>query len=112
GDALGPVNQDRGLAMLTILLTEDQFLCSICLDVFTDPVTTPCGHNFCKACITKHWDIDIPYQCPTCRNGFNTKPKLQVNTLISEMAAKFRHSSMWLSRKNSGNRRTCSMSLI
>ncbi|XP_035859564.1 E3 ubiquitin-protein ligase TRIM39-like isoform X3 [Sander lucioperca] len=75
------------------LLTEDQFLCSICLDVFTDPVTTPCGHNFCKACITKHWDIDIPYQCPTCRNGFNTKPKLQVNTLISEMAAKFRQSA-------------------
>uniref|UniRef100_A0A8D0AFU4 RING-type domain-containing protein n=1 Tax=Sander lucioperca TaxID=283035 RepID=A0A8D0AFU4_SANLU len=26
------------------------FLCSICLDVFTDPVTIPCGHNFCKTC--------------------------------------------------------------
>uniref|UniRef100_A0A8D0AC49 E3 ubiquitin-protein ligase TRIM21-like n=1 Tax=Sander lucioperca TaxID=283035 RepID=A0A8D0AC49_SANLU len=44
------------------LLTEDQFLCSICLDVFTDPVTIPCGHNFCKTCITDHWDIDLPYQ--------------------------------------------------
>ncbi|XP_035859561.1 nuclear factor 7, brain-like isoform X2 [Sander lucioperca] len=75
------------------LLTEDQFLCSICLDVFTDPVTIPCGHNFCKACITDHWDIDLPYQCPTCRKGFNMKPKLQVNTLISEMAAKFRQSA-------------------
>ncbi|XP_039665525.1 E3 ubiquitin-protein ligase TRIM21-like [Perca fluviatilis] len=75
------------------LLTEDQFLCSICLDVFTDPVSTPCGHNFCKTCITDHWDIDAPYQCPTCRKGFNTKPELQVNTLISEMAAKFRRSA-------------------
>uniref|UniRef100_A0A672JMR2 B box-type domain-containing protein n=1 Tax=Salarias fasciatus TaxID=181472 RepID=A0A672JMR2_SALFA len=33
-------------------LPEEQFLCSICLDVFTDPVSTPCGHNYCKACIT------------------------------------------------------------
>ncbi|XP_028441995.1 E3 ubiquitin/ISG15 ligase TRIM25-like [Perca flavescens] len=75
------------------LLTDDQILCSISLDVFTDPVTIPCGHNFCKACITDHWDIDAPYQCPNCRKGFNTKPELQVNTLISEMAAKFRRST-------------------
>ncbi|XP_028441079.1 E3 ubiquitin-protein ligase TRIM39-like [Perca flavescens] len=75
------------------LLTDDQILCSISLDVFTDPVTIPCGHNFCKACITDHWDIDAPYQCPNCRKGFNMKPELQVNTLISEMAAKFRRST-------------------
>ncbi|XP_035859544.1 E3 ubiquitin-protein ligase TRIM39-like isoform X1 [Sander lucioperca] len=78
------------MSAASCLLTEDQFLCSICLDVFTDPVAIPCGHNFCKACITKHWDIDIPYQCPNCREVFNMKPELEVNTLISEMAAKFR----------------------
>uniref|UniRef100_A0A8D0A4R8 Uncharacterized protein n=1 Tax=Sander lucioperca TaxID=283035 RepID=A0A8D0A4R8_SANLU len=75
------------------LLTEDQFLCSICLDVFTDPVTIPCGHNFCKTCITELWDIDLPYQCPNCREVFNTKPELKVNTFISEMAAQFRQST-------------------
>uniref|UniRef100_A0A8K9XTP5 B30.2/SPRY domain-containing protein n=1 Tax=Oncorhynchus mykiss TaxID=8022 RepID=A0A8K9XTP5_ONCMY len=37
-------------------LSEDQFQCSICLDMFTEPVSTPCGHNFCKVCISKYWD--------------------------------------------------------
>ncbi|XP_033982811.1 E3 ubiquitin-protein ligase TRIM39-like [Trematomus bernacchii] len=75
------------------LLTEDQFLCSICLDVFTDPVSTPCGHNFCKACISEHWDRNVPSQCPNCKEVFNIKPELQVNTFISEMAAQFRQSA-------------------
>ncbi|XP_034736145.1 E3 ubiquitin-protein ligase TRIM39-like [Etheostoma cragini] len=75
------------------LLTEDQFLCSICLDVFTDPVSTPCGHNFCKTCITQHWNINVPYQCPNCKEVFTTRPELRVNTFISEMAAQFRQSA-------------------
>ncbi|XP_030283020.1 zinc finger protein RFP-like [Sparus aurata] len=75
------------------LLTEDQFLCSICLDVFTDPVSTPCGHNFCKTCITKHWDKNDTCQCPNCKKTFNIRPELKVNTFISEMAAQFRQSA-------------------
>ncbi|XP_068579451.1 E3 ubiquitin-protein ligase TRIM21-like [Cebidichthys violaceus] len=75
------------------LLTEDQFLCSICLDVFTDPVTIPCGHNFCKTCITEHWNVNVPYQCPNCNKLFYTRPELRVNTFISEMAAQFRQSA-------------------
>ncbi|XP_071396180.1 E3 ubiquitin-protein ligase TRIM21-like [Centroberyx affinis] len=75
------------------LLSEEQFLCSICLDVFTDPVTIPCGHNFCKNCITQHWDISVQCQCPMCKEVFNTRPLLRVNTLISEMAAQSRKSA-------------------
>ncbi|XP_078138119.1 E3 ubiquitin-protein ligase TRIM21-like [Centroberyx gerrardi] len=74
------------------LLSEEQFLCSICLDVFTDPVAIPCGHNFCKNCITQHWDVSVQCQCPMCKEVFDTRPKLWVNTLISEMAAQFRKS--------------------
>ncbi|XP_036964338.1 zinc finger protein RFP-like [Acanthopagrus latus] len=80
------------MSAASCLLTEDQFLCSICLDVFTDPVSTPCGHNFCKTCITKHWDKN-ECQCPNCKKTFNTRPELQVNTFISEMAAQFRQSA-------------------
>uniref|UniRef100_A0A8C9XYR3 E3 ubiquitin-protein ligase TRIM21-like n=1 Tax=Sander lucioperca TaxID=283035 RepID=A0A8C9XYR3_SANLU len=55
------------MAAANYLQSEDQFLCSICLDVFTDPVTIPCGHNFCKNCITEHWDTNDQYLCPLCK---------------------------------------------
>ncbi|KAF7651777.1 hypothetical protein LDENG_00105790 [Lucifuga dentata] len=75
------------------LLSEEQFLCSICLHVFTDPVTTPCGHNFCKTCIAAHWNMNVECLCPMCKEDFNTKPELRVNTFISEAAAQFRLSA-------------------
>uniref|UniRef100_A0A3B4V737 RING-type domain-containing protein n=1 Tax=Seriola dumerili TaxID=41447 RepID=A0A3B4V737_SERDU len=68
----------------------NQFLCSICLDVFTDPVTTPCGHNFCKNCITTHWDISDRCQCPMCKEVFYVRPQLRVNTFNFSTTSHFR----------------------
>ncbi|XP_042338010.1 zinc finger protein RFP-like [Plectropomus leopardus] len=81
------------MAAASCVLSEDQFLCAICLDVFTDPVSTPCGHNFCKNCITECWNINVPVQCPICKEIFTTKPELHVNTFISGMVAEFRQSA-------------------
>ncbi|XP_043960884.1 E3 ubiquitin-protein ligase TRIM21-like [Gambusia affinis] len=72
------------------LRSKDQFLCSVCLDVFTDPVSTPCGHNFCKTCITQVWDENVPYKCPLCNEHFASRPQLRVNTLLREMVDQFR----------------------
>uniref|UniRef100_A0A668A0X4 Uncharacterized protein n=1 Tax=Myripristis murdjan TaxID=586833 RepID=A0A668A0X4_9TELE len=66
------------MSAASCLLSEDQFLCSICLDVFTDPVSTPCGHNFCKTCITQHWDVNTPCHCPMCKKPFPLRPELRV----------------------------------
>ncbi|XP_031712041.1 E3 ubiquitin-protein ligase TRIM21-like [Anarrhichthys ocellatus] len=81
------------MSAASCLLTEDQFLCSICLDVFTDPVLIPCGHNFCKTCITQHWNVNVQTQCPNCKEVFKSRPELRVNTFISEVAAQFRQSA-------------------
>ncbi|XP_076020583.1 E3 ubiquitin-protein ligase TRIM21-like [Genypterus blacodes] len=81
------------MSAASCLRSEDQFLCSICLEVFTDPVSTPCGHNFCKSCITKHWDSDVLCVCPLCKERFCTRPEMKINTFISQMAAEFRQST-------------------
>ncbi|XP_029597735.1 E3 ubiquitin-protein ligase TRIM39 isoform X1 [Salmo trutta] len=78
------------MASSSSLLSEEQFLCSICLDVFTEPVSIPCGHNFCKACISGYWDTSDLCQCPMCKEKFYRRPELRINTFISEMAAQFR----------------------
>ncbi|XP_053195093.1 E3 ubiquitin-protein ligase TRIM39-like [Scomber japonicus] len=78
------------MSAASCLRSEDQFLCSICLDVFTDPVSTPCGHNFCKNCINEHWNSNDLYLCPLCKKVFNTRPELHINTLLSEVVSQFR----------------------
>ncbi|XP_036416828.1 E3 ubiquitin-protein ligase TRIM47-like [Colossoma macropomum] len=74
------------------LLSEDQLRCSICLDVFTDPVSTPCGHNFCMVCHKECWDSSSRCQCPVCKEEFSKRPELSVNTFISGLAAQFKKS--------------------
>ncbi|XP_061570450.1 E3 ubiquitin-protein ligase TRIM21-like [Cololabis saira] len=83
------------------LRSADQFLCSICLDVFTDPVSTPCGHNFCKTCITQYWDDNVLYKCPICQETFYTRPQLKVNTFIREMVSEFRREAQQKSSSSS-----------
>lgn len=43
----------------------DTLTCVICYNLLYDPVTTPCGHTFCNACLTRA--IDFTSACPTCR---------------------------------------------
>uniref|UniRef100_A0A8C6V0X3 Uncharacterized protein n=1 Tax=Neogobius melanostomus TaxID=47308 RepID=A0A8C6V0X3_9GOBI len=70
--------------------SEEQFLCSICLEVFSEPVSTPCGHNFCKRCISQTWDTNESCFCPLCKEVFSIRPQLKTNTFISEMVSQTR----------------------
>ncbi|CAL8406926.1 unnamed protein product [Arctogadus glacialis] len=63
--------------------SEENFSCTICLDVFSSPVSTPCGHNFCRTCITKFWDEQVQSKCPVCNKTFDIRPYLQLKAVKS-----------------------------
>ncbi|XP_007176238.2 E3 ubiquitin/ISG15 ligase TRIM25 [Balaenoptera acutorostrata] len=68
----------------------EELSCSICLEPFKEPVTTPCGHNFCGSCLDQTWAVqDPPYLCPQCRTGFQTRPQLHKNTVLCAVVEQF-----------------------
>ncbi|XP_059374667.1 E3 ubiquitin-protein ligase TRIM39-like isoform X1 [Carassius carassius] len=71
------------------ILSEEQFSCSICLEVFIEPVSTPCGHTFCKACLQGFWNHSKKFMCPMCKKTFSRKPELSVNCVLAEIAEQF-----------------------
>ncbi|XP_026122533.1 tripartite motif-containing protein 47 isoform X2 [Carassius auratus] len=67
-------------------VSKNSFTCSICLDVFTDPVTTSCGHNYCMVCIRSHRDHSPCPRCPLCGRELDSKQDLNINRTIKEIA--------------------------
>uniref|UniRef100_A0A3B3SRR7 Uncharacterized protein n=1 Tax=Paramormyrops kingsleyae TaxID=1676925 RepID=A0A3B3SRR7_9TELE len=72
------------------LMSEEQFKCFICSNVFTSPVSTPCGHSFCISCINKFWDCSEILRCPKCEEIFLERPELRENTFAKEMVEQFK----------------------
>eukprot|EP00062_Callorhinchus_milii_P025977 gi/632987568/ref/XP_007882628.1/ PREDICTED: E3 ubiquitin-protein ligase TRIM39-like [Callorhinchus milii] len=59
--------------------------CSICLEFYTDPVSTDCGHNFCRDCILQCWGTGQgSVSCPQCRQQIPQR-SVRPNRTLSNM---------------------------
>lgn len=47
------------------LIDPSDLECSLCMRLFYEPVTTPCGHTFCMKCLERC--LDHNSQCPLCK---------------------------------------------
>ncbi|CAI5669536.1 unnamed protein product [Oreochromis niloticus] len=54
--------------------------CPLCQDILKDPVSTSCGHCFCRQCICSYWDQSASSgdsSCPQCGERSRTRAELQ-----------------------------------
>ncbi|XP_067219502.1 E3 ubiquitin/ISG15 ligase TRIM25-like isoform X1 [Chanodichthys erythropterus] len=89
------------MAESSISWSQEQFNCSICLDLLKDPVTIPCGHSYCMNCITDCWDQDDQkgvYSCPQCRQTFTPRPVLGKNTMLAEVVETLKKTKLQAAR--------------
>ncbi|XP_072098593.1 E3 ubiquitin/ISG15 ligase TRIM25-like [Mobula birostris] len=76
-------------ALARVRVSADRLLCPICLEVFRQPATLPCGHSFCLACIERLWEQPAAgggYSCPHCRQSFSPRPALRPNPILGGIA--------------------------
>ncbi|XP_041733185.2 E3 ubiquitin-protein ligase rnf168 isoform X2 [Coregonus clupeaformis] len=66
-------------------LSRADCLCPVCLEIFLEPVTLPCGHTFCKPCFLETVDKSN-LCCPLCRKRVSTWARLngRNKTLVND----------------------------
>ncbi|KAM5126141.1 E3 ubiquitin/ISG15 ligase TRIM25-like [Mantella aurantiaca] len=71
--------------------------CSVCLNIYTDPVNLKCGHSFCRVCIDRVLDTQRgsgEYSCPECRQKFQDQPALQNNRNLRNISENFKFAEL------------------
>ncbi|KAK9808920.1 hypothetical protein WJX72_006425 [[Myrmecia] bisecta] len=64
----------------------DDFECVLCMKLLFEPVTTPCGHTFCRACFMRA--TDHGNKCPMCRTVLHVGRELPLSVTLNNILEK------------------------
>ncbi|KAK7877115.1 hypothetical protein WMY93_032195 [Mugilogobius chulae] len=67
---------------------EEDLTCSICHDLFKDPVLLSCSHSFCKVCLENWWKNKPIKTCPVCKRR-SSKDYPPLNLVLKNLVETF-----------------------
>lgn len=79
--------------MASVSSLADEVSCPICQGTLREPVTVDCGHNYCRACLTRYCEIpgpdpNEPLHCPLCKEPFRPggfRPNWQLASVVENI---------------------------
>ncbi|EWY86987.1 hypothetical protein FOYG_11292 [Fusarium oxysporum NRRL 32931] len=93
-----PDADDTGLVRKAQDATRAEMDCQVCYALFYDPLTTSCGHTFCRSCL--HRILDHSRYCPICRRPLAISPLLSQTSSPSNQTIKRIIETFWLEEVN------------
>ncbi|KAF4114047.1 hypothetical protein G5714_004270 [Onychostoma macrolepis] len=87
-------------------LSEDDFSCPVCCEIFKNPVVLSCSHSICRECLQQFWRIKKTQECPVCRRR-SSKTELPPNLALKNLCESFLKQRK--ERRSSGSEEICSL---
>ncbi|XP_060899849.1 NLR family CARD domain-containing protein 3-like isoform X4 [Labrus mixtus] len=84
-----PGPSDPQITKGSVSVEEQLSSCALCQDVLSDPVSTRCGHWFCRQCLTSYWDQSTSSgesSCPQCGKRPKISRGLQISRYVSSLS--------------------------
>ncbi|XP_053812371.1 E3 ubiquitin-protein ligase Midline-1-like isoform X2 [Vidua chalybeata] len=69
---------------------EAELTCPICLELYEEPMSLSCGHNFCRPCIEEALYSQCLWTCPTCMADLGVTLELQSNFKLGNIVEAFK----------------------
>lgn len=90
GALSGSIQRDEAVLRQLKEAARNELDCQVCYGLMLDPLTSPCGHTFCRRCVARV--LDHSNLCPICRRKLSMPPALQsepVNKILSGLIDSF-----------------------
>uniref|UniRef100_A0A8C1LXB1 Uncharacterized protein n=1 Tax=Cyprinus carpio TaxID=7962 RepID=A0A8C1LXB1_CYPCA len=87
-------------------LSEDDFSCPVCQEIFKTPVLLSCSHSVCKECLQQFWRTKKTQECPVCRRR-SSRDQPPCNLALKNLCESFLRERN--ERRSSGSEEICSL---
>ncbi|XP_072512558.1 E3 ubiquitin-protein ligase TRIM35-like [Salminus brasiliensis] len=87
---------------------DQDLLCCVCCEVFTDPVIMSCTHSVCRTCLQQFWRSKGSRECPVCRRR-SSKEDPPLNRALKNLCENFLEKESRSPRSSAGSEVVCSL---